>query len=197
MHHERHQFVQLAEIARRSRADRSMSLRVLSAGCSSGEEPYSMAATLAACSPTNGFDVLGIDVNAAKLTEASAGRYADRSFRSDESPPPGVDLERCFARDPNAGWVVRSTLRGRVRFERANLVDGQQVGRLGSFDVVFCRNVLIYGNELSMPRFLRALEQLVRPGGYLFLGQAESLLGHRSSFRPERLSTGFAYMREP
>jgi chemotaxis protein methyltransferase CheR len=194
---ERHQFVQLADLAKRAGAERGGPLRVLSAGCSSGEEAYSLAATLAACSPPNGFEVLGVDVSAAKLAEATGGRYGDRSFRADESPPPGVDLERCLAREASGSFVVRPALRSRARFERANLVDPQHVARLGVFDVVFCRNVLIYGHEASVPRFLRALEQLVHPGGYLFLGQAESLLGHRSLFRPERLGAGFAYVRSP
>jgi chemotaxis protein methyltransferase CheR len=193
---ERHQFLQLADLAKRARAERGGPLRVLSAGCSSGEEAYSIAATLAACSPPNGFEVVGVDVSAAKLAEATAGRYSDRSFRSDETPPPGVDLERCLAREASGSWVVRPALRSRARFERANLVEPQQVARLGAFDVVFCRNVLIYGHEDSVPRFLRSLEQLVRADGHLFLGQAESLLGHRSLFRPQRLGEGFAYSRQ-
>jgi chemotaxis protein methyltransferase CheR len=94
-------------------------------------------------------------------------------------------------------WTVRWALRARIRFERANLVEMQRLARLGVFDAVFCRNVLIYGHEASVPRFLRALEQLVRANGYLFLGQAESLLGHRSLFLPERLGAGFAYLRQP
>jgi chemotaxis protein methyltransferase CheR len=190
------QFVQLTEIATHRGTERTAPLRVLSAGCSSGEEAYSLGATLAACLPPTAFDVLGVDVSAAKLAEASVGRYGDRSFRADESPPPGVDLDRFLAREPNGGWMVRPGLRGRIRFERLNLVEPQQVARLGTFDVVFCRNVLIYGHEASVPRFLRALEQLVRPGGHLFLGHAESLLGRRSLFRPERVGGGFAYVRE-
>jgi chemotaxis protein methyltransferase CheR len=193
---EHQQFAQLGEIARRSVAERIATVRVLSAGCSSGEEAYSLGATLAACLPPSGFDVVGVDVSAAKLAEASLGRYSNRSFRADEGPPPGVDLEHTLASEQSGAWVVRPSLRARVRFEKANLVEPQHVARLGSFDVVFCRNVLIYGHDASIPRFLRALEQLVRPGGHLFLGQTESLLGRRSLFRPERVGAGFAYVRE-
>jgi chemotaxis protein methyltransferase CheR len=194
---EHQQFVQLAEIARRTAVQRGAPLRVLSAGCSSGEEAYSMAATLESGSLPSGYEVSGVDLNAARLAEAKTGRYGERSFRRDETPPPNVDLERWLAREANGSRLVRPALRARVRFQRANLVDEQQVAGLGAFDVVFCRNVLIYGHELSVPRFLRGLEQLVKPSGYLFVGQAESLLGHRSVFRPERVGGGFAYLRGP
>jgi chemotaxis protein methyltransferase CheR len=194
---EHHQFLQLAEIARRTAGERGAPLRVLSAGCSSGEEAYSLSATLESGPTPRGFEVWGVDLSAAKVAEASVGRYGERSFRPDETPPPNVEVERWFAREAGGSWCVRPALRMRVRFQRANLVEPQQVARLGAFDVVFCRNVLIYGHELSTPRFLRALEQLVKPGGHLFVGQAESLLGHRSLFRPERVGAGFAYVRAP
>ena len=191
---ESHHFAQLADIAASRRGG---PIRALSAGCSSGEETYSMAAVLDASAAGVGFEVCGVDVSAAKIAEASAGRYPERSFRRDEGPPSNVALDRVVFPEPTGNWAVRPALRAHTRFQRANLVDEEQVSRLGLFDVVFCRNVLIYAHEQSIPRFLRGLEALVRPGGHLFLGHSESLLGRHTLFRTERVGSGFVYVRGP
>jgi chemotaxis protein methyltransferase CheR len=154
-----------------------------------------MAAVLAAAPPPRPFEVHALDVSAAKLAEARAGRYGDRSFRCEEGPPPSVDLDGLVAREPGGLRVVRPALRARVRFERANLVEEEEVARLGAFDVVLCRNVLLYGHDETIPRFLRGLQRLLLPGGYLFLSSSESLVRHRSELRLERVGGGFAYRR--
>jgi chemotaxis protein methyltransferase CheR len=203
---EQQQFARLAELAEAGAARTpvpgsalavgSGPFRVLSAGCSSGEEAYSMAAVLGGASLPGGFEVRAIDVSAAKLAEARAARYGDRSFRAGEGPPRGVDLADVVAREADGAWSVRPYVRARVRFDRINLMEAEEVARLGVFDVVFCRNVIVYGHDESIPRFLRALESLLRPGGLLFLSPSESLVSYRSELRLERVGGGFAYVRD-
>lgn len=173
-------------------AERRAPLRVLSAGCSSGEEAFSLAAVLAAHAELlpHGFEVCGVDISARCVAEARSGRYSDRSFRLDRPKPTGV--ERFFSRSEGT-WSVKPGLRARVRFHIGNLVDPGGL-RLGEFDVIFCRNVLIYVRDDDIRRFLRTLALSLRPRGYLFLGQSESLLGRVTPFAAVRLGSQFAYV---
>ena len=171
-------------------------LRVLSAGCSSGEEVYSLALVLASHRGLlpRGFEVHGVDVNAARIAEARAGNYPARSLRPGVEPPRGVSLHRFGTWDEDA-WTAGAWLRDRVRFHQRNLVAPGGLG-LGAFDLVFCRNVLIYAERARVPRFVRTLCDALRPGGYLVLGSSESLIGANSLLRPVRLGDFFAYVRQ-
>src|SRR5260370_927041 len=110
-------------------------------------------------------------------------------------PPPGVGMARFRAGDGTGSCPVRPLRRERVRCQRANLFEAIEVSRMGAYDVVFCRNVLIYAHDETIPRFLEALQRLVRPGGYLFLGPSESLLAQGGQFRLERVGPAFTYVR--
>jgi chemotaxis methyl-accepting protein methylase len=166
-------------------------LRVLSAGCSSGEEAYSLAAVLAAHA-RHGFEVVGTDISTPRLAEACRGRYGERSFRDEGAVPGGGTIDDHFEQDGDA-WTPRASLRARVTFQPGNLADPNGL-RLGRFDVIFCRNVLIYAHAGGWPRFLRSLAGALAPGGTLFLGDSESLLGVRTPFRARRLRHHFAYV---
>jgi chemotaxis protein methyltransferase CheR len=193
---EPYHFRQLAEVLPQLARGAAAPLRALSAGCSSGEEAYSIAMVLAACPAISaGFRVQGVDISGAKLDEARVGRYVERSFREDAPVPAGVDPSHFLASEVDGAHVVRGSLRARVSFAQANLADAAAVEKLGSFDIVFCRNVLIYADHGTLPRFLASLEKLVRPGGYLFLGHSESLLGRRRAFQPRRVGEQFTYVR--
>jgi chemotaxis protein methyltransferase CheR len=184
---------QLAEIAP-ALAGQSSRLRALSAGCSSGEEAFGMAMVLASAGAVRGnFEVIGVDVSGRKIAEAQRGRYFTKSFRDGEPPPEAVDFPRFADREDDL-WVIRPGLRTNVRFERANLLHAASVKRLGTFDVIFCRNVLIYAHEESFARFLESLRLLLRRGGYLFLGVSETLVGRPHPFKPTRIGGGFAYV---
>ena len=169
-------------------------LRVLSAGCASGEETYSLALVLAAHADAlpASHEVIGVDVATPRLDQARAGRYRRRSFKPAQAVPPGVDLDRHLVRDGDAR-VPGPALRAHVRFRAGNLADPDGLG-LGRFDVVFCRNVLIYAHRAGWPRFLRTLADALEPDGYLFLGQTESLVGRDSPFAARRVGGSFAYV---
>jgi chemotaxis protein methyltransferase CheR len=171
-------------------------LRVLSAGCASGEEAYSLAAVLAANARhlPAGFEVVGVDISSPRLAEAGAGRYAVDQLRP-SSLVPGVSVDAAFERE-GAWWRVRPQLRRAVTFRLGNLAAPRGL-ELGRFDVVFCRNVLIYAHDEGWPRFVQTLERALVPGGHLFLGESETLLGRSERLVLRRIGAHFAYVLPP
>lgn len=160
-------------------------LRAWCAGCSSGEEPFSLAMVLlAGCPPGDGWEVevIASDLSTRVLERAQSAVFSEqRAARI-----PRSYLERYMLRGVRSqqGFVKAGPeLRERVRFERANLMDEQDAVK-GTFDMVFCRNVLIYFDAASKQRVLRRLQGQLLPGGYLFLGHAESLARGETRMRP-------------
>jgi chemotaxis protein methyltransferase CheR len=180
---------QLEAVVRLAAKER-MSVRILSAGCSSGEEAYSVALLAAALDvPPGRMRVVGVDLSSTKIRDAMQGRYDRRSFRDGEISStliPAVD----------GAWEVPRELSSYVRFEQCNLVEPDAADRLGTFDIVLCRNVLIYAHQRALASFVAALARLLRPGGHLFVGQSESLLVATRPFQAERVEGSFALRRE-
>ena len=162
------------EIFHRVSAEHSAVIRVWATACSTGEEPYSLAMLAAeafgAESPP--VDVLGTDISGAALFAATAGRYRERAVRSLDEPL----RRRYFERQPDGSFLVGPRLRGLVRFRRHNLVrdPAPPPGETG-FDVITCRNVLIYFDIPDAERVLGLLRGSLRPGGRLLVGAADSL----------------------
>jgi chemotaxis protein methyltransferase CheR len=191
---EPHQFEQAAQLLASIDGESERPIRVLSAGCSSGEEAFSLAMLAASKSPmTRRFEVHGVDVTPARLDKARGGRYPLRSLRRGGRPPAGLRLEH-FGTLEDGTWTFHGWLRERVSFHERNLVDARGL-RLGHFDLVFCRNVLIYAHPDRMSRFVQTLRDALAPGGYLFLGSSESLMEGVSSLVPVRLGGRFTYVR--
>ena len=145
-------------------------IRVWSAGCSTGEEPYSIAISI--CQALEGAEtwdarVLATDISRNALSIASSGRYLRR-----ELTYMGLDrLERYFERC-GGEYVVRPRIRQMVEFAPLNLA---QMVYMGRFDCIFCMNVLIYFSESLRANLIRRFVEYLEPGGYLFLGHAESV----------------------
>lgn len=149
-------------------SDRRM--RILSAGCSSGEEPYSLGMLLDGWGLADRADIVGVDISTRVLDKARGAAFTANSFR-------GVDervIERYFT-PHDAHLHLTPEMTRHVSFGRANLVDAAEIGEFGLFDVVLCRNVLIYFSRESKSRVIDALTGIMNPGGYLFLGHSESL----------------------
>jgi chemotaxis methyl-accepting protein methylase len=150
-------------------------IRVWSAACATGEEPYTLALLAARAFGGNQppVDVLGTDISAAALAQARAGRYRERAMRHVDRP----SRQRFFAVD-GADYVVGEQLRRHVRFERHNLVR-DPIPPLGEapFDLIVCRNVLIYFDVPTIDRVRGALGRALESGGTLVLGAADSLGG--------------------
>lgn len=168
-------------------------LRILSAGCASGEEVYSLAILIRDQPELLGFDVeiLGIDVNPAALARATRGRYAAWSFRE----TPADVRERCFQRD-GRDLVIAAALRASVTFSERNLLDADPAfWQPAAFDIVLCRNVIMYfPNEIQRAVIERLTGSLV-PGGYLFLGHAETMRGLSSDYHLRHTHGTFYYQR--
>jgi chemotaxis protein methyltransferase CheR len=190
------QFRALAELAlpERMRARGSdRRLRILSAGCASGEEPYSLSILLQehVTDPSWDVSILAVDVNPGALERAARGRYTTWSLRETEPA-----LERRWFRAEGRDLVLVDAARARVRFEERNLVaDDPHLWAPGTYDVVFCRNVLMYLTAESAQGVVERIGHALAPGGYLFLGHAETLRGLSGDFHLRHTHETFYYQR--
>jgi chemotaxis protein methyltransferase CheR len=170
-------------------------LRIWSAGCSTGEEPYSIAMLVRELIPdTSGWDgrIVATDVSTRALAAARAARYGERSFVMTDP----VDQQRFFVLDSMAGnYVVRDEVRELVEFRHHNLVTDAPPFRPGEVDLVLCRNVTIYFDRSTTKRLMDRLHGCLREGGYLFLGHAETLWQISDDFTLVPLGDAFVYRR--
>lgn len=145
-------------------------LKVLSAGCARGEEPYSLAITLARAWPQGLHRVLGLDVSGAMLALARQARFRPWSLRGNEP-----EALAPWLTPQEDGWVVGSeALRQKVSFLQGNLLElPPELERAGPFDLIFCRNVLIYFTARAGRAVAAGLSRLLAPGGYLVVGPAD------------------------
>ncbi len=149
-------------------------IRVWSAACSSGEEPYSVAMLLAAEFRGAQWEVLGTDISSRVLETARAGLYD----LARGNPIPHDYLQRfCLkGNGAHAGqFLIQRSLRERVQFARANL--NEPLADFGKFDVILLRNVLIYFDAPTKERVLKHLVPALKPGGYFIIGHCDTLAG--------------------
>ncbi|HYW08415.1 MAG TPA: protein-glutamate O-methyltransferase CheR [Longimicrobium sp.] len=173
----------------RAAAARGGEVRILSAACSTGEEAYTLGAMVYAASARA--RITGVDVDPRALERARAGVYREHAFR-------GTDEDfrrRYFTALDDGTWRVRPEVKRMVEFRRANLVESEWRAALPPQQLVFCRNVLIYFGAEGMRRAAEGLYQLLAPGGYLFLGHAESLRSVPVPFQLERRPGAIFYRR--
>lgn len=170
----------------------SQEIRILSAGCSSGEEAYTLAMLVEA--RTEGrrpAQVVGIDVNPAMIARARRARYSPWSLRE----TPGDARARYF-REDGKEFALEGRLRSRVTFEERNLLDEDPAfWQPGSFDAIFCRNVIMYFTPAAAKSVVARLGRSLKEGGYLFLGHAETLRGISDEFHLCQSHETFYYQR--
>jgi chemotaxis protein methyltransferase CheR len=156
-------------------------LRILSAGCSSGDEPYSLAIMVREALPDlDAWDVkiIGIDINPAILLKATQGRYSEWSLRATSA-----DIRRRYFRADGEDFVLASEIQKMVSFEERNLVDEDPLfWAPHTYDVVFCRNVLMYFSRETARGVVGRIRHALLPRGFLFLGHAETLRGITPEF---------------
>ncbi len=191
------QFRALAEVvlAERMCADRGQrTLRLLSAGCASGEEAYSMAivARESIVDPAWEVQIRGVDLNPVALEKAERARYSSWALR--ETPQ---DTQRKWFHPDGRDMVLDQTVRGAVKFEAANLASPDPgLWQPGAYDAIFCRNVLMYFAPEQMRAVIARIAQSLGPGGFLFLGHAETLRGISDEFHLRHTHGTFYYERK-
>jgi chemotaxis protein methyltransferase CheR len=168
-------------------------IRIWSAGCSSGEEPYSLAMLLqeAGWYEHAAFEIFASDINQQVLGKARKGQYRENAFRA-TSP---ALREKYFTRDTESTWRVKDEIRNRVSFGRLNLYDEARVSLLGHLDVVFCRNVIIYFDDSSKKVVVKNFYNRLVEGGYLLLGHSESLISLSTQFKLRHLKNDMVYQK--
>ena len=187
-------FTALASLAGKRLAELAGSrpLRILSLPSSTGEEPYSIAMTLLdAGIGGHAFRVDGMDISPLSISRAEQGVYGRNSFR-------GAHLEfrqRHF--DPiDDGHAIHERVRQQVKLQVGNVLDPALKARAGSYDFVFCRNLLIYFDVPTQQRVFEVLKSLIHEQGVLFIGPAEGSLLARMGMRPLGIAQSFAYVRQ-
>ncbi|MGC4061032.1 MAG: protein-glutamate O-methyltransferase CheR [Aquabacterium sp.] len=169
-------------------------LRCLSAGCASGEEAYSIVMTLVAggLDIGTGLDVRALDLNPLNLIKARQGCYGEWSLR--ETTP---EMRQRWFRLSGREHVLDERIRQTVRFEVRNLVDeDESFWQADHYDIIFCRNVLMYFTSEHLQAALSRITRSLAPGGYLFLGHAESLRGLSRDFHLRHTHSTFYYQRK-
>jgi len=163
------------------RAEGKSSIRIWSAACSSGQEPYTLGMILQEnAAKLNGFkiEILATDLSQDIIAKAVSGRYTQ--FEVQRGLPVQL-LVKYFDKQEDQ-WEIKDTLRDMVTFRPFNLLE--DFASLGRFDVVFCRNVLIYFEQETKADVLRRVSRMLPNDGVLYLGGAESVLGISKDFKP-------------
>ena len=169
-------------------------LRIWSAACSSGQEPYSLSMTIdeyersSTSQPKPAVQIVATELSGTMLAASKAAEYDSlaiaRGLSSDR-------LQRYFDVKTPGRWVVKPPIRNRVELRVQNLLDSYAV--LGKFDVVFCRNVLIYFSADVKKDILKRIHATLKPGGYLFLGASEALNGLPDLYQMVQCNPGIIY----
>lgn len=175
-------------------ADRALSrpIRALSAPCAGGEEPYSIAMTLLDLGlSANEFFIKGIDISERLVCRAGKTPFSRLSFRGDN-----LEYRDKYFTQIGNRYQIQESLRGLVQFEQANLTAANLLVDDPPYDVIFCRNVMIYLDEQSRRQVLQNLERLLAPKGILFVGHAEAGLAVRQQFSPLNWPGAFAFRKK-
>lgn len=169
-------------------------IRILCAGCSSGEEPYTLRIFSELhhhLNPRLPIEIDGFDIDGERLATADKAIYGQNSLRATSEQ----QIRQFFTRTGSELYSLNDSLRKGVSFSLGNILDTTAYPKAGNYDVLFCRNVLIYFSERALHRAIENFARALRPGGYLFLGHAESIIGLSESFETVRFERCIAYRR--
>lgn len=170
-------------------------LHIWSAGCSTGEEPYTLAMFLLEESAKQlagwTFDILATDLNENSLTTAKAGIYGEYALRSTSELLRNKYFKQFDDKRLQAGGLLKSV----IRFDRVNLSEDRKMTFLKDIDLIFCCNVLIYFDVISKRKVIQHYYNNLMPHGYFFLGHSESLYGISDDFRLVHMPSTTAYVK--
>ena len=169
-------------------------IRIWSIPCSTGEEPYSIALWLMENWPQvdrYNIEIVGSDIDTRALKAAAEGIYGARALMRLTRDV----VDRYFRPVADGDHQIDEGLRNSIEFTRANLIDSQDMARYRDFDLIFCRNVLIYFDDASRRQAAENLYDCLRPGGYICLGHSESMSRISPLFRVSRFPDAIVYQR--
>jgi len=166
-------------------------LRIWSAACATGEEPYTVAIALNEAGwGDHPIEIVASDASHSALQKAQKGFYRERALRSLPE-----HLRRKYFTATDAGFQLASTIMTRVRFHRANILEAKEIAIMTTCPVVFCRNVFIYFSPETIRRALHLFAKGMPSGGHLFVGVSESLLKLTDQFDLTEIQDAFVYVR--
>lgn len=171
---------------------RGVTPRIWCAACSSGEEPLTLAMLLDKAGLLDRVKIVASDLSARVLEQARSGVYRRRSLRA---LPPGV-VGRWLEGDESA-MRASPRISSAIEWRQANLMEDGELAELGSFDVIICRNVLIYFRDPTIETVVHRLWQRLNPDGVLLVGASESLLRFNVAFSCEEQRGAFFYRKQP
>lgn len=184
----------LPEIRKRKEQEGDKRIRIWSAGCSTGEEPYTIAMLMLDLPGLQDWqiEIVGTDISQRVLQIARKGVYGSSSFRSMD-----LSYQARFFTEVDGKHKVNDEVKKLVTISHLNLFDAPRVSLLGKMDVVFCRNVIIYFDPLGKKKVVESFFQRLRPEGYLLLGHSESLMNITNAFVLRHFTHDMVYQRPP
>lgn len=174
-------------------ADRK-ALRIWSAGCSTGEEPYTIAILLLEAGDwwhDWQIEILGSDINQRVLHTARKGVYKRSAHRATS---PGM-LAKYFVTDEKGDYRIVDKVKSLVSFSCLNLLDPYKTSLISNMDIIFCRNVIIYFDREAKKKVIESFYHKLRDGGYLLLGHSESLINISNAFTLRTLKNDMVYQK--
>ena len=185
----------LQQLVESGKADLCKTVRILSAGCAFGQEPYSISMLLRTYKKALlgwKIHITAIDINPAALEKAQIGVYHSYSFRNSNSD----FTKKYFAKTEKDYYRLDSDIIRSVDFKQANILDSASFRDSPALDFIFCRNVLIYMNLSAENRIARNFWEALSKGGYLFLGQSESFRRQTKLFNPVQFPDVTVYQKK-
>ena len=183
----------LPEVCEKKAASNNYELKVWSAGCSTGEEAYSLSIILLEMLDRPRLwntKISATDIDNTVLAKAEKGIYDKRSVKN----VPDEYFSRYFTHY-NGGFRVALPLKRSVKFYKLNLFNDEQMFSQKGYDFIFCRNVLIYFDDLSRRKVVNHFYEALNPGGYIFLGHSESISRISSAFRIRKKNNFIVYQK--
>ncbi|HYE32966.1 MAG TPA: protein-glutamate O-methyltransferase CheR [Methylomirabilota bacterium] len=169
----------------------SSPLRIWSAASATGEEAYSIAIALVEAGwGSHPVQIYGSDGSPSAIAKANAGVYREKAFRTLAEP-----LRRKYFTPQGSEWALNPEIKSRVKFQRANLLEPEQIDTLARAQVIFCRNVFIYFSAHAIRQTVATFARRMPSGGHLFVGASESLLRLTSDFELREIGDAFVYVR--
>lgn len=184
----------IPEIAeKRSATPLGKRLRIWSAGCSTGEEPYTIAMLLLEKEMMKGWqiDIVATDISQRVLKHARQGIYVENSFRMTDK----YYKLKYFTRQEDNRYRINDNVRKMVSISHLNLLDHPRLAMLGRFDIIFCRNVIIYFDQSAKKKVIGSFHSSLKDGGFLLLGHSESLMNITTDFNLRHFKNDMVYQK--